>query len=122
MVPRNVLTHIDIIAQVLDGAKKLVEYLPSISTTIEEVRETEKQLKIDLANIKATLDSKVAIMLTDLQEEFQVVIRVGKGFLQSCCSMTTYAIDENHLNEINKVKVRQVEGVYRFVKRLLGKL
>ncbi len=41
-------------------------------------------------------------MLTDLQEEFHVFIRVGKGFLHSCRSMAMYAIDKEQLVEIQQ--------------------
>ncbi len=88
--------------QVFDGTKKLLKYLPPMSSAIKEVQEAEEQLKIDLVNIKAKSDSKVAIMLTDLQEEFHVFIRVGKGFLHSCRSMAMYAIDEEQLVEIQQ--------------------
>ncbi len=74
-----------------------------MSSAIDEVREFEERLKIiDLVNIKATSDSKVAIMFTGLQQEFHVFIRVGKGFLQSCHSMAMYAIDKNQLTKSAK--------------------
>ncbi len=98
-VPNNDMVQSKV-TQLLDFTKNLLSSQPPMLTAIDEVREAERVLEIDLVHIKAISDSKLAFMLINLLEEVDVFIQVCNDFLESCRSMAKYAIYEKQLNEI----------------------
>ncbi len=93
---------LDLFSQVVEGAIKLVELLPSMSNAVKEIKEAEKHVQSALVGITATSDPDVVIELADLQKEFRAFIRVGKDFLENCLSMAKYATDKQHVTEIKE--------------------
>ena len=94
--------QIGLFRQVVEGAIKLVELLPSMSNAVKEIKEAEKHVQSALVGITATSDPGVVIELADLQKEFRAFIRVGKDFLENCLSMAKYATDKQHVTEIKE--------------------
>ena len=110
-----------IIAQFCDGTKQLLKSIAPISSAMDEVREAERQLESSFVHIKATLDSKVAFMFTDLQREFHVFIEVGKTFLKSCRSMGIFATNEMQLNKIRQeLRDKMLDKLKLYLDSLLG--
>ena len=96
----------DMINQVCECAKKLLESLPSLSNAFEDVQKFKEKLQSDLENNTATSDSKVTIMLADLQQEFRDFILVGKGFLHSCLWMAKFATMQGGSAYRNQAAIR----------------
>ncbi len=95
-----------IINNVCDGARKLLEFIPSMKNAVNEIEKAEMRVKNALTGITADSDLDVVCKLTNLQKEFRAFIRVGKDFLEYCLSMAKYVRNERHIAEI-KEELRQ---------------
>ncbi len=109
LVPRNNSTTVQnvsnasvsgLFSQVCDGTMKLLEYLPSMSNAVEEVKEADRRVQSILVGITAASDPEVRFKLANLQQEFRDFIRVGKDFLENCLSMAKYVKNEQLVTKI----------------------
>ncbi len=112
-----------IINNVCDGARKLLEFIPSMKNAVNEIEKADKRVKNALAGITATSDPDVVCKLADLQKEFRDFIRVGKGFLEHCLSMAIYARNKKHIAEIKQeLEQEKVDKLKVYIDLLCGYL
>lgn len=109
--------------QVCDGTMKLLEYLPSMSNAVEEVKEADRRVQSILVGITAASDPEVRFKLANLQQEFRDFIRVGKDFLENCLSMAKYVKNEKHVTEIKEqLGIKILDELKMYIDSLSGYL